>query len=215
MYLTRLLLNPRHRRVRQEVARPYEIHRTLMQCFPDDLSPTGERLLFRVETPPPTRAITLLMQTLTAPTWGWLERPVARGYLASSDLPNPWVKTFEPRFKEGQVLAFRLLANPTVKRAGKRRGLYRKEDQRAWLVRKARVGGFRVGSVRSVGQGTVVGSIHRGDRTSHQLRFLSVRFDGLLQVTDPDVFLETLRRRIGSGKGLGFGLLSVARPRRY
>lgn len=41
-------------------------------------------------------------------------------------------------------------------------------------------------------------------------RFLAVRFDGLLEVTDPGKFLETLRAGIGSAKGFGFGLLSLA-----
>jgi len=37
-----------------------------------------------------------------------------------------------------------------------------------------------------------------------------VRFDGTLEVTEPEIFLETVRQGIGSGKGLGFGLLSLA-----
>jgi CRISPR system Cascade subunit CasE len=43
-------------------------------------------------------------------------------------------------------------------------------------------------------------------------RFFAVRYDGLLEVTDPVKFLETLRAGIGSAKGFGFGLLSLARP---
>jgi len=31
-------------------------------------------------------------------------------------------------------------------------------------------------------------------------------------VTDPDRLRETVRQGVGSGKGLGFGLLSLARP---
>ena len=54
-------------------------------------------------------------------------------------------------------------------------------------------------------------SLHRNGAT-HKLRLLAVRFDGLLQVTDPDRLRETVRRGIGSGKGFGFGLLSLARP---
>ena len=41
----------------------------------------------------------------------------------------------------------------------------------------------------------------------------SVQFDGLLRVTDPDRLRETVRKGIGSGKGLGFGLLSLAPAR--
>ena len=41
-------------------------------------------------------------------------------------------------------------------------------------------------------------------------RLRSVLFEGLLQVTDPDAFRQTLIRGIGSGKSFGFGLLSIA-----
>jgi len=44
------------------------------------------------------------------------------------------------------------------------------------------------------------------------LRLLAVTFDGLLRVTNVPRFVETLQAGIGSGKGLGFGLLSLARP---
>ncbi|MGA3325329.1 MAG: type I-E CRISPR-associated protein Cas6/Cse3/CasE [Terriglobia bacterium] len=41
-------------------------------------------------------------------------------------------------------------------------------------------------------------------------RLRSVRYDGILEVTDPDKFRNTLLRGIGPGKAFGFGLLSVA-----
>jgi CRISPR system Cascade subunit CasE len=40
--------------------------------------------------------------------------------------------------------------------------------------------------------------------------FGSVMFDGLLRVSDPDVFRLTLQKGVGSGKAYGFGLLSIA-----
>jgi CRISPR system Cascade subunit CasE len=39
----------------------------------------------------------------------------------------------------------------------------------------------------------------------------AVTFDGLLRVTDPEALLAALAGGIGSGKGFGFGLLSLAR----
>jgi len=37
-----------------------------------------------------------------------------------------------------------------------------------------------------------------------------VRYEGLLQVTDPHLLVEAVRAGIGSAKGFGFGLLSLA-----
>lgn len=215
MYLSRLILNPRNRRVQKEVADPYQMHRSLMKAFPDDLAPNEERVLFRLETQPRTGALTLLVQSLTLPDWSWLAEPNARGYLLPVDEPNPAVKSFDLNLASGQVLAFRLRANPTVKRKfesgdHKRVGLYREEEQIEWLKRKAEQSGFRVLSARIGNQNTVNGHIRRGEER-HKLKLLAVQFDGLLEVTDPDRLRETVRRGIGSGKGFGFGLLSLAR----
>ncbi|MGI6156807.1 MAG: type I-E CRISPR-associated protein Cas6/Cse3/CasE, partial [Enterococcus lemanii] len=45
-----------------------------------------------------------------------------------------------------------------------------------------------------------------GRRLSH----LAVRYDGLLRVRSSEVFGEALAAGIGSAKGFGFGLLSLA-----
>jgi CRISPR system Cascade subunit CasE len=217
VYLSRLILNPRNRRVQREVADPYQMHRSLMNAFPDDLDAQAERVLFRLEVHPRTGALTLLVQSLTEPDWSWLDEPGARGYLSPEhllppDVPNnPDTKSFDLNLAPGQVLAFRLRANPTVKRKGKRLGLYREEEQVQWLTRKAEQSGFRLLSARTSRQTVVGGRVHR-DEASHKLRLLSVQFDGLLQVTDPDRLREAVQRGIGSGKGLGFGLLSLAPP---
>ena len=216
MYLSRLILNPRHRRVQKEVAAPYQMHRSLMKAFPDNLKPGDERVLFRLETHPRTGVLTLLVQSLTLPDWSWLAEPDARGYLLPVDEPNPAVKSFDLNLAISQVLAFRLRANPTVKRrfdeeTHKRVGLYREDEQIEWLKRKGEQGGFHVLSARTSGNDVVRGRIRRNDQT-HKVNLLAVQFDGLLQVTDPDLLCETVRRGIGSGKGLGFGLLSLARP---
>lgn len=216
MYLSRLILNPRNRRVQKEVADTYQMHRSLMNAFPDNLAPNEERVLFRLETHSRTGALTLLVQSLTLPDWSWLAEPSARGYLLPVDKPNPAVKFFDLNLASGQVLVFRLRANPTVKRRfksgdHKRVGIYSEEKQVEWLKRKGEQGGFRVLSVRISNQDIVSGRIHR-DEVTHELRLLAVQFDGLLQVTDTERLRETVRRGIGSGKALGFGLLSLARP---
>jgi CRISPR system Cascade subunit CasE len=205
-----LTLNPRNRRVQKEIADPYQMHRSIMRAFPEDLDTKQERVLFRLDAPrggPPV----LLVQSLTWPDWSWLEEDGARGYLLTTDEPNPWVKEFALEVKPGQVLAFRLRGNPTVKRGGKRLGLYREEEQMSWLARKAEQGGFRLLSVNSSNEKVVGGIIHRESRKD-RLRLLSVQFDGLLQVLDAQRLRCSIENGVGSGKGFGFGLLSVARP---
>jgi len=222
MYLSRLILNPHHRRVQREIANPYQMHKTLMRCFPDDLNRERDRVLFRVETDTRTGIPTALLQSTLEPQWGWLGNDGARGYLLPAHLlppgvtQNPDTKSFNLHLAPGQVLAFRLRANPTVKRKfesgdRKRVGIYGEEKQREWLKRKGEQSGFRLLSARVTDRGNVGGRVRRAGKT-HQLKLLAVQFDGRLQVTDPERLRQSVRQGIGSGKGLGFGLLSLARP---
>ncbi|MGC8880509.1 MAG: type I-E CRISPR-associated protein Cas6/Cse3/CasE [Anaerolineae bacterium] len=215
MYLSRLILDPRSRRVRREVSEPYEMHRTLLKAFPPAAAGGPGRVLFRVDMPPvyyagPAHFI-VLVQSEYMPDWSFLD--TLERYLLPGVADNPAVKPFTPAFTRGQPLLFRLRANPTVKRDGKRCGLYREEEQRAWLERKAAQNGFSVLGVLVQREGIVGGRICRAPEEVHPLRLLAVRFDGLLRVDDPERFQDALRQGIGSGKGLGFGLLSLARPR--
>ena len=218
MYLSQLILNPRSRRVQREIAQPYQMHRTLMKAFPDDLGSGQERALFRLEQPGHDRQLVLLVQSRMSPDWSFLRRPEARDYLLLVPTPNPAVKDCRPSLGAGQLLAFRLLANPTVKRKfpngdHKRVGICDADDQLAWLQRKGQQGGFEALSANLSNQGMVRGTIRRNGGETHALKLLAVRFDGVLRVTDAEALSETLGRGIGSGKGFGFGLLSLAPAR--
>lgn len=197
MFLARLQLNS-SRMALGWAAFPYRVHQRLQMAYEGDL-----RLLFRIEEG--SDGPQILVQSHKEPDWT----------AAFSDFPvllrPPEHKAFALRLAHGQVLAFRLWANPTVKREGKRLGLLREEEQTAWLGRKGAAGGFQVLAARTSRQGMVYGTANRRGE-SGPLRFYGVQFDGLLRVTDPRQLAETVSRGIGSGKGLGFGLLSLARP---
>jgi CRISPR system Cascade subunit CasE len=216
MYLSRLILNLRNRRVQHELAEPYQMHRSIMRSFPDELAAGEERVLWRVDDHPQLGAM-LLVQSRDAPDWTWLAEDSARGYLLPINQPNPAIKPFELKLATGQTFKFRLRANPTVKRRfadsndHKRVGLYEEGEQVQWLQRKASDAGFRILSVNVVREGQSAGRKSQ-DGQVHRLTLLAVRFDGLLQVIDPDALVEAVRTGIGSAKGLGFGLLSLAPP---
>lgn len=210
MYLSRLHLNPRSRQVQRELGSPYEMHRTLMSAFPDRLD-GQERLLFRVDETRDGLPL-LLVQSQLAPDWGRLKP----GYLLAPAESKP----FDLQLAAGQQLAFRLRANPTVKKQfdgpgtpSKRIGLYTEEEQLAWLERKLQAGGFRLLHT-TVGGKEDVGGKTRSDEQGrrHDLNLFGIRFDGLLAVIEPETAAATVAQGIGSGKAFGFGLLSLARP---
>lgn len=203
MFLSLLTLNPLSRRVQHRHRTGYQTHRSILTAFPMPLPP-DERVLFRREDQTDPPAIRLLVQSLGEPDWRLFTDDHLDGMLCP-----PQVKPYNPQFFVGQVLAFRLLANPTVKREGHRLGLFREDDQILWLARKGETGGFVVdpAGVRVQKKGFV----RDQSREGHPISLLAVQFEGVLQVTNVDLFWQTLQSGIGSAKGLGFGLLSVAR----
>ncbi|HQF63604.1 MAG TPA: type I-E CRISPR-associated protein Cas6/Cse3/CasE [Anaerolineaceae bacterium] len=218
MYLSRLILNPRSRQVQREIADAYQMHRTILRAFAATLPDASERVLFRLEIDPRSGVPVVLVQSQTPPDWNWLTAPEST-YLLHEVPDNPAVKTFDLKLSADQVLSFRLRANPTIKKSaadkennnGKRLGLFREEDQTAWLERKLLSAGCSVLQVRVSGQDQVNGW-RSSDDQPRKLTFHSVQFDGLLRVDDPDRLMKAIIRGIGSAKGFGFGLLSLARP---
>ena len=145
IYLSRLTLDPMSRRVQTELAKPYEMHRTLCHAFPglSDEQWRAVRVLFRVDED--NAQPSLLVQSQREPDW----RALAAGlgntrYLSGA----PAVKTWEPRFENGQKLRFRLQGNPVYApkrdgaKNGTRQGLYREAERLDWLRRQADQHGF-------------------------------------------------------------------------
>jgi CRISPR system Cascade subunit CasE len=217
MYLSRLRLNHSRAAVNWQ-ANPYRIHQRLkMACEGDP------RVLFRVEDTPGGTHI--LVQSHLAPNW---DRALADLAVL---LEPPEFKSFDPQLQAKRRYRFRLLANPTrvktTPRPGgdepkkQRLGLLREDDQRAWLARKLNEAGAELlgctiasrGMQRSYksplpnpspASGGGAGS--EGKRQTH----LAVLFEGILQANDPGKLRAALENGIGSAKGFGLGLLSLA-----
>lgn len=227
MYLSRLILNPRSRQVQHELADPYELHRTVSRAFPDGLfkaertEENATNVLFRVDLHPRTRIPTLLVQSRQHPSWGFLSAEKKDYLLGENDLPldveNPSVKEMNLQLHEGQTLAFRLRANPTVKKdregkkQGRRVGLIHEEDQHKWIMRKLEIAGATLVSVNIVNEQFTRGKLFIEKEQQKRMNFLSVQFDGVLQIKDSAKLLDSISSGFGSAKGLGFGLLSLAR----
>lgn len=226
MYLSRLILNPRARQVRNELADPYEMHRTVCKALPDANYKDNESsgILFRVDLHPRTRIPTLLVQSRLKPDWSFLLAERKDYLLGENDLPldveNPAVKEMNLHLHEGQTLAFRLRANPTfkkttVKENGEkhkaRLGIFNEEDQQKWLIRKLESAGAALVNVNIVNEQFTRGKLFVEKEKASRLNFLSVQFDGVLQVKDKDKLTSSIFTGFGSAKGLGFGLLSLAR----
>ena len=128
-------------------------------------------------------------------------------------------KVIPDDFFAAGTFRFSLLANPTRKvrsdasgnrtKNGRRLPLTSREDLLAWIRRKAETGGFSLGdddeSVRTVPkprsyfQKSGASGVH-----------YAVEFQGILTITDAELFRRTFTTGIGSAKAFGFGMLALA-----
>ena len=198
--------------------------------------------VFRADVDDRRNRVIVYVQSAIKPDWSFLA--TSRDYLLTdADPSNPPCKDIMGVYQglqDGQVLSFRLRANPTKRIAkvtegdaelkGKRVGLLREEEQINWLIRKGRErsqgapGGFEIlmnevevdnGEPGFVPRVSVrLEGKQRGRKRenghSHRTTHLAVCFDGLLRITDADAFRKTLAEGIGPAKAYGFGLMSVA-----
>lgn len=188
--------------------------------------------LFRIDAQSGGRVVILVLSA-RKPDWNYafglvpgmvdprLGHPIGNaGHLlaAPPSEPTPLRLPLTP----GARLRFCLLANPTKKVHTLHPDSRRKEplthngrrvpvatdELDAWLHERAGRCGFRVINVTALQPGYVYINKTRDGGQGQRLR--SVRYEGILEVTDPAAFENTLAAGIGPAKGFGFGLLSVA-----
>lgn len=144
------------------------------------------------------------------------------------DLAEP--KLFAPKLAAGDRLRFSLRANPVVRRKdgervkkhdvvmdalrgtppgerGEPRKLIIQQAGAAWLTRQAAKSGFELGAVSVDGYETV--KVGRG--AGKNIAFSALDFEGVLTVTEPQLFLEALAKGFGSAKAFGCGLMLIRR----
>ncbi len=220
MLLHRIHLDPRCREARRDLADPYQLHSTLCRAFSesDTKCPDGE-FLWRLEPESDVDGYPqILVQSRSQADWS---RIGVQGWLAQADPTIDLMSRLKlDSVRTGQRYRFRLRANPCVKRAGKRLGLLKLEDQEKWILRKGEQHGFSLPQlagfdfsessqervdVRVSQERMLQGKQHNGNA----VRVFSVLYDGILTVTELDKFRNVLKTGIGHGKVMGLGLLSV------
>lgn len=202
MYLTRLRLDPRSALARRDLGEPYEMHRTLVRAFVHDAAQAPPRILWRAEPAAAWSESVVLVQALEPANWSVLEAlpNYLKGSVETRDIsPEGWL---QPE----QCYRFRLFANPTVTRNGKRQGLVSEAAQMAWLARQGERHGFAVEAALVMGSEQL-----RSRKQDSRISVLQACFEGRLRVRDCAALASALRTGIGPGKAFGCGLLSLGR----
>lgn len=107
-------------------------------------------------------------------------------------------------FKEGQQLHFKLVTPPFTTCFDKRVAISDPARQYEYLKSRAPKHGFKLVSV-SLGRSPFK-YYHRSPK---EISFHIVDYKGVLEITDPKLFLNAIINGIGSNKSIGFGLLFI------
>lgn len=154
-YLSRLILDPRSREARRDLADCQALHHRVMSAFPAAEGGQKAReqfgVLYRVEEHPRTGVVQILVQSAHAPDWSDLPARYLEDTRGEAD--NPACRTVDDAWAaigDGMQLVFRLRANPTKRidkrrsdpLAGKRVELQTEAEWLTWLDRKTSDAGF-------------------------------------------------------------------------
>jgi CRISPR system Cascade subunit CasE len=203
MYLTRLRLDPASAQARRDLSNPYEMHRTLVRAFASEGLARVPRFLWRLEPVQDWKRPEVLVTAEQAGDWSFLD--AEQGYLHASGDGLATREIELSRVVRAEVpLRFRMAANPTVTRAGKRLGLMGEDAQLEWLGRQGERHGFEVHAALISGS-----EMMHGRRQGSRVSLLRVLFDGVLRVRDPELLRQAVLSGIGSGKAFGCGMLSL------
>ena len=204
MFLAKLILDSGFGHVRRDMADAYQMHRTLSRVFADDEASPPKHFLWRLEADLGqgiVGAATVLIQSVQPGNWAGIE------HLEGYRLAGQKSVALDALLQSGRHYAFRLLANPTVTRDGKRYGLVGEEAQRAWLGRQAERNGFALQECVVTGAARLA---VKQPRSGHRITIDTVRFDGVLTTEDVGKVRDALVQGLGHAKALGLGLLSIA-----
>jgi len=218
MYLSRIALNTKLRKTMWALASPQVLHSAVESSFPRNRNKEENRVLWRIDN----LADVCYLLVLSTEQPDFLHIAQQFGY---PHMEPKWeTKNYNillDRLKNGQVWRFRLRANPvrssfTEKDGKTGRGKVfahlTQEQQRQWLLSRAQAHGFSL----SEDDFDVVHTEwkkFRKQNNKHEVSLRTADFEGILTISDVELFKRSLLSGIGRAKAYGCGLLTIARCR--
>jgi CRISPR system Cascade subunit CasE len=131
------------------------------------------------------------------------------GYAEKSQFKS--VEVSDRLFAQGQQMRFRLVANPVYKSSQSYKLIPISDASRLleWIKRKGIQHGFALVGDPSFESLNPVRGIKRVGPTAQKISIDPVKYEGVLEVIDPQSFYSSVCKGIGRSKAFGCGLLSV------
>lgn len=210
MYFSRIELDMNKRKTLGAFSAPNIIHGALENCFHGE----RQRKLWRIDKLG-GKYYLLIVSNQVPEINSFIEQfgvePKEKSF-AVKDYQN-----YLDRISNGDVMRFRLTANPTVRKKsddttnnGQIKAHITPKYQKDWLIRKSTKLGFQLDENRF----DITNSRwfrFRKHKGGNRITLLAVSFEGCLTVQNAEVFKNTLVNGIGREKAYGLGLMTVIR----
>ena len=208
MFISRIELDLRRHHTRRAIAVPQVLHAIVEGCFPDNTD--RDRKLWRLDRL--HSSLYLLLLSPDKPDFTEFARQLCTdGVEGESKDYTPLLASI----RTGARLRFRLRANPThsiTTEKGIRGKVYPHvtvEQKREWLKKKAQACGFILDDLPFDVVETDTLRFWRSS-TAHPVEICVAVFEGELEVSDKEMFMQTLTQGVGRAKAYGCGLLTIA-----
>ncbi len=201
MYLSRIILDGRKHKTAQAIYNRGILHGAIERCF------EGKRKknLWRLDQNGSN--IFLMMVSEDKPSFdSFCEQFAINGMQAEIKQYDPYIDGLQ----NGDVLRFRLTANPTIKKDKKRIPLNRERTKNQsycaadWLIDRMKNNGAEVQMVQISKYDN-----YKISYNGKKITLAEAIYDGSLKITDISLFSSAVRNGIGHGKAYGCGLLTV------
>lgn len=214
MYLSRIALNLSKRKTLMALANPNLFHGAIEHAF----SGPRTRHLWRIDTLHGQRYLLLVSET----------QPDFTAIVAQFGYDNhpdtALTKDYTPlldRIEINSKWHFRLVANPTYAKWQKKDGKIIRgkvyphvspKHQRRWLIEQSAKHGFDLTDedFQIVEDRTF--SFKKGPNHKYHVSIVAVTYEGILTVTDTEMFRHALIEGIGREKAYGLGMITVTGP---
>jgi CRISPR system Cascade subunit CasE len=236
-YLSRIWLNPLRTQTQRFLRNPQAVHAAVLGGLSQQ--PVTQRVLWRWEPDSPHRA-SLLVLTQTRPSWEHLiEQAGWPGADEQQALVRPYEPLLD-QVTRGREFAFRLKVNPVsatrnpqapsarqaahltaqARPRGVRVAHRTVEHQLDWLIKHVPQWGFSLATgahdlpaVKIIARDRISFSKRLADGSrGNRVTLQTATFEGIAQITDPDLTRHTLLAGVGAGKAYGLGMITFAPP---
>lgn len=205
MYLSRVEIDDNNRQKIMDLSHLGAYHNWVENCFPSEIA-HHERLrhLWRIDNLQGKRYLLLVSEE--KPNLTELQR-----YGVPETATTIDYQPFLNKLEDGQVVRFRLVANPVYRTHGKYFPHVTVKQQMNWLIKRAAKAGFEFTKVGNNGYSFDIVNrdwpllFHKNNR----VKLSRVTFEGSLKITNANVLVNVLRKGIGRERAYGMGMLTV------